>query len=94
LRNALQSMSSRRFKASKHWGGNIFDEKWLIEVHAAELLKEAGYQLTENRLEFSKTRHSLELLKHILQHNRPSLGGLIDYIKELFELAQRRLALG
>ena len=77
-----------KFKAPKQWNGDVFNEQWLAEVDAAELLKEICYQLTENRLSFSKTRHSLELLQHIMAHNRTSLDGLINYVKELFVLAQ------
>lgn len=79
---------NQKFKASKQWNDDIFDEKWLAEVDGAALLKEACNRLTENRLAFSKTRHSLELLQHILKHNRERLGGLIDYVRKLFELAQ------
>ena len=77
-----------KFKASKHWNGDTFDEKWLAEVDAAALLRAACNQLTENRLAFTKTRHSLELLQHILKHNRTILAGLIAYVTKLFELAQ------
>jgi hypothetical protein len=76
------------FKTSKHWNGDIFDEKWLAEVDAAALLRAACNQLTENRLAFTKTRQSLELLQHILNHNRTILDGLVAYVTKLFELAQ------
>jgi predicted ATPase len=86
----LQSVGENpKFKTSKQWNGDIFDEKWLAEVDAAELLKETCYQLTENCLAFSKMHHSLELLQHILTHNRTSLVGLIAYVKELYEVALR-----
>jgi hypothetical protein len=39
-----------KFKASKHWNGDTFDEKWLAEVDAAALLRAACNKLTENRL--------------------------------------------
>jgi hypothetical protein len=77
------------FKASQQWQGDILDEIWLAEVDAAALLKETCNQLTGNCLEFSKTGHSLELLRHILSHNRESLGELIDYVKKLIGLASR-----
>ncbi len=86
----LQSVGEdEKFKAAKQWKGDIFDEGWLAKVDAAALLRDAFHRLTETRLEFTKTRHSLELLKHILEHNPASLRTLIDYVKELFELAQR-----
>ena len=77
-----------KFKASIHWNGDIFDEKWLAEVDAAALLRAACNQLTENRLAFTKTPQSLELLQHILNHNRTILDGLVAYVTKLFELAQ------
>jgi predicted ATPase len=86
----LQSVGGdHEFEAAEYWKGNISDERWLAEVNAAKLLKETCYHFTSNRLTFSKTHHSLELLQHILEHNQVSLGKLIDYVKELYELAQR-----
>ena len=76
-----------RFKAPNKWNGDIFDEKWLAEVDAAELIKEACNEMSGNRLTFAKTGHSLELLKHILTQNRNRLDGLIEYVKQLFALA-------
>lgn len=70
----LQSVGGEtRFKARKQWKGDIFDEEWLAAVDAAALLKATCYELTDKQLEFSKMHHSLELLKHILTHNRASL---------------------
>ena len=78
-----------KFKATQQWHGDILDENWLAEVDAAALLKETCNQLTGNCLEFNKTGHSLELLQHILIHNRESLGELIKYVKKLIDLAPR-----
>jgi hypothetical protein len=77
------------FKATQQWHGDILDENWLAEVDAVTLLKETCNQLTGNCLDFSKTGHSLELLQHILIHNRESLGELINYVKKLIDLAPR-----
>jgi predicted ATPase len=87
--NYLQSVGGQpKFKATRQWNGDIFDEKWLTEIDAAALLKETCNELTATRLEYCKTRHSIVLLQHILAHNSESLCGLIAHVKKLFELAQ------
>jgi hypothetical protein len=87
--NYLQSVGGQaKFKATRQWNGDIFDEKWLTEIDAAALLKETCNELTATRLEYCKTRHSIVLLQHILAHNSERLCGLIAYVKKLFELAQ------
>ncbi|MGD1036831.1 MAG: AAA family ATPase [Roseiarcus sp.] len=76
------------FRASSQWNGDIFNERWLAKVDAAALIKAVCTELSGSKLEFTKTRHSLELLQHIMANNRAALRGLIEYVEKLFERAQ------
>lgn len=75
------------FKASKQWNDEITDEAWLAEVDAASLIKHVCNELTDNRLSFVKNRQSFDILKHIMEHNPASLGGLIGYVNSLYKMA-------
>jgi hypothetical protein len=87
--SSLQAIGGdQKFKASANWNGNIADVGWLAEVDAAGLIKHICAELTDQRLEFTKTRHSFELLQHIMANNRQSLKDLIDYVGKLVALAQ------
>jgi hypothetical protein len=56
-----------KFKASKDWNGNIDNEVLLAQVDAAPLIKHLCTELSMSKIEFAKTRHSLELLQHIME---------------------------
>ncbi len=85
----IQSIGGKdKFQAAKKWKADINDEDWLAEVDAANLLKQVCEELTEGRVTFAKNRDLLELLQHIMTENRPSLDGLIAYIRSLLELAK------
>ena len=77
-----------RFKAVKFWNGNVADDQWLTNVDAAALIKQLCADLTAQRVVFTKTRNSLELLQHIMSNNRAMLKDLIDYVQKLFQLAE------
>lgn len=85
----LRIGGDQKFKASDKWNGDIFNEEWLTKVDAAVLIKEACNELTKARLSFSKNRHSFEILKHIMEQRPNSVQALFDFVKELFEMAQR-----
>ena len=68
------------------WTGDISDEHWLSTVDAANLIKACCASLTNERVIFTKTTHSLSLLKDITQQNRASLDGLTGYVKSLFPI--------
>jgi hypothetical protein len=85
----LRIGGEQKFKASEVWNGDIADEAWLAKVDAAALIKEACNELSETRLSFAKTRHSFEILKHVMEHRPASIQALIDFVKKLFEMTLR-----
>ena len=80
----------RKFKAPELWNDNISDEKWLSDVDGAELIKCVCGDLTDQRLEFTKTHHSFELLQHIMKNNRTALDALVKYVRTLSHCSNLR----
>jgi hypothetical protein len=72
-----------KFKAAKEWNGDINNEDWLTSVDAANLIKAICTDLSDSRIIFAKTRHSLELLRHIVANNKEATRTLVEYVREL-----------
>lgn len=84
--DALQKLGGHsKYKAVQQWKNDILDPNWLATVDAATLLKDLCNNVSDSRLVFRKTHHSLELLKHIMAFNRGHLAELEDYVKKLVE---------
>jgi hypothetical protein len=49
------------------------DEFWMQEVHGAKVLKDLFEELSEHRVSFEKTRHSLALTEWLLEHSPADL---------------------
>jgi hypothetical protein len=60
------------------------EEAWRGDVDAAKLLKDLFADLSDNRVEYVKTRHSVEITEWLLQHDP-------EQLREIAELLQRRL---
>ena len=76
-----------QYGAATQWKGDLRDGEWLATVDAAKLIKKVCSDLTEHRLEFSKTTHSLALLKHRMKHDQSALKDLIDYVSIIVDRA-------
>jgi hypothetical protein len=83
-----------KFRAAKEWNGDINNEDWLVSVDAAMLIKELCTELSNSRIVFAKTRHSLELLQHIVANNRKALETMVEYVRKLVEWAAGSVSTG
>ncbi len=72
-----------RFKARDEWRGSLSGQAWLEKVDAASLLAAVFTDVTRSRLEFSKRRHSFEILRDMLETNPAMLSDLIEFVKSL-----------
>lgn len=75
---------SESFGASKHWKGNATDPVWLTHVDGAKLLKQLFGRLTNNQLEFRKTKHTPEILLSVKASSPNSIEELVRFVKGLF----------
>lgn len=82
----------RKYKADGNWNDDPSDPQWLSNVDAANLIKDICYELSDNRIAFSKNRHSFDILKRILESDPTSLDELTDYVKSLFEMVKPKAA--
>ncbi|MER9687241.1 AAA family ATPase [Mesorhizobium sp. M0139] len=78
------------FKAEKSFAQDLYDPKWLTQVDAAKLIKRVCLDVSEQRFEFSKKLHSLELLKFRMasQTVAGDLIELVDYVRTLVDESQ------
>ncbi|MCV3208372.1 AAA family ATPase [Mesorhizobium sp. YC-39] len=73
------------FKAKESWTNDLSDPTWLAKVDGAKLIKRICSEVSEQRFEFAKKVHSLELLKHRMESGSADLNELSDYVIELVE---------
>lgn len=70
-------------KAAEDWTGDLNHGPWLAKVDGARLLKRVIAELTNNRFEFGKGRHSAALLKYELEHHPDRARELVEYVRGL-----------
>ncbi|HWY84009.1 MAG TPA: hypothetical protein VNY10_19150 [Roseiarcus sp.] len=58
---------------------------WIENVHAAKLFEDLFSELTEAKLEYRKTTHSVELTNWLLSNKAESLRQLLDFIRTVFD---------
>jgi hypothetical protein len=75
-----------KYRAVDEWHGDINDSGWYQAVDAARLLADVIGTLTETRVSFEKTRHTLELLQGTLRHEPTKLESLREYLVALVAL--------
>ena len=80
----------QKYKASDRWSGDPDDAEWSLSVDAAKLLSDIIQTLTETRVAFEKTRHTLELLRGTLKHEPTKLEPVRDYLSSLMSLLFER----
>jgi hypothetical protein len=64
------------------------DEGWLARVDGAKLIADLFSRVTEAKLEYRKTTHSVSLVRDLLQNEPEFLGELTDYVVELVSVAK------
>jgi hypothetical protein len=70
--------------ASGLWGGDINASEWRNQVDAAKLIALVFDSLSEGKLAYRKTFHSVELTKWLLANDAQALAGLIDHLRGIF----------
>ncbi|RYG87339.1 MAG: hypothetical protein EON59_07745 [Alphaproteobacteria bacterium] len=89
----LTELGSRQeFMAPNAWNGDLNAEPWLIRVDGAKLLGRVFSVLSENRMEFRKTRDSVLLAKYLIENSEPDLASLSQFVTDLREIALRDTA--
>jgi predicted ATPase len=61
-------------------------QEWRKNVHGASLLKDLFRELSENRVEYQKTRHSVLLTKWLIENRKEALKGLGEFLRETISL--------
>lgn len=64
------------------------DGGWLARVDGANLIADLFSRVTESKLEYRKTTHSVSLVRDLLQHEPEFLGALTEYVVELVSVAK------
>ncbi|WP_139032223.1 AAA family ATPase [Mesorhizobium amorphae] len=84
----------KEFKAADIFKGNLSDPQWLAKVDAAKLIKRVCSEVSEQRFEFAKKVHSLELLKTRMASvtGKEDLAELIAYVSVLVDGSKDRPA--
>jgi hypothetical protein len=61
-------------------GTTVVPEDWERHVHAGNLLKDAFTELSEARVEYEKTKHSVAITEYLIRYKRERLVELSDWI--------------
>lgn len=59
------------------------DSQWFCQVDGANLLKNLFSELSETRVEFSKTKHSFEITKWLIENTSAQLKELADFLQDV-----------
>ena len=70
---------------SKTLGDRVGEPEWYQNVHAAKLLEDLFSELTQAKLEYRKTTHSVELTNWLLSNKSEFLLELLDFIRAVFD---------
>lgn len=65
------------------------DPGWLNRVDGAKLISDLFLEVTDQKLEYRKTTHSVALVKDLLGHSPDFLNDLTTYVKELVATARQ-----
>lgn len=78
-----------RYKAGAEWSGDLSEPAWLAKVDGAKLIRKVVAEVTETRLEFRKSRHSLMILKEVNALSTERVDELRRYVDALVTRSQR-----
>jgi hypothetical protein len=74
---------------AKFEGNSADSEEWKINVHAAKLLESLFSEISETRVSFAKTEHSVALTEWIIENAAEDLKELSDIAGRLLDKAER-----
>jgi hypothetical protein len=89
MKQTFSHDSIEKWMADKRVSGEYFpgkltdDDDWIVNVDGADLLDDLFNELTEARVEFRKTEHSVALTKWILANDPEHLNELYPFVKLL-----------
>lgn len=82
----------RDYSASNLWNGDLTFAGWLVRVDGAKLLATVFSTLSENKVEYRKTRDSVSLAKVLIENDDEDLKSLTNFVVELRNIAMRDTA--
>jgi len=80
------------YGASSHWNGDLDNFEWLKRVDAPRLLKDVFGTLTDNRVEYRKTRDGIGILTKSYNSVPHKFDELAEFVERLIEVARRDTA--
>ncbi len=86
---ALNIGGEKQFHAPSAWNGDIANPDWLKRVDGAKLLAHLFASLTDNRVEFRKTRDAIELTRYIAEYQPEALEELVTYLGKILDVASK-----
>jgi energy-coupling factor transporter ATP-binding protein EcfA2 len=89
VEDCLISIVQADSKFNNNWNGSIHNSNWLSQVHGGNLIKSIIRKISNNTVEFSKNRDSLELMKYIAGKNISDLEPLAVYVKSLTDAVKK-----
>lgn len=66
----------------------VSDAAWLARVDGAKLISDLFLRVTDSKLEYRKTTHSVSLVRDLLQHEPELVQELTDYVVQLVYVAK------
>lgn len=76
----------RYFDSKEFQEDKLKDSDWVDQnVNAAKLLNDLFSELSKNRIEFRKTRHSLKLTEWLLEHEPEQMTELAEFLQKVIE---------
>jgi hypothetical protein len=85
VQNMIESAKASKTFLPKHDGGptELADDEWLRTVDGARLLQYIFSELSERRVTYQKTLHSVEITKWMLANDRGDFKEIADLIREV-----------
>ncbi|MEQ9481782.1 AAA family ATPase [Coleofasciculus sp. F4-SAH-05] len=83
----MDKKSKKRYFDSKEFQEEkLKDSDWVNQnINAAKLLKDLFSELSENRIEFRKTRHSLKLTEWLFEHKPDKMTELAEFLQKVID---------
>ncbi len=89
-----EPVTEAEVKRHKYFSSSSFDEdRWRDSIHGAKLLERLFSELSETRVSYQKTEHSVRLTEWIAEHSPEDLRELADLLGDILEKGRKRLAL-
>ncbi|MFP4103493.1 hypothetical protein [Coleofasciculus sp.] len=81
---ADKKSKKRYFDSKEFQEDKLKDLDWVNQnINAAKLLNDLFSELSENRIEFRKTRHSLKLTEWLLEHEPEQMIELAEFLQKV-----------